>query len=418
MYRHVLVNLIVIVLLTRHNGASSAAQTQQQLFNSLPELRDLRMALEPNEDAYLNFTQLTSKYGYPSEEHIITTEDGYILTAFRILPKCNGASKRYPILLVHGNLDTSDHWIVSGEDYGLGYVLARNCYDVWTSNHRGNRYSRRHLTLNPDKDASFWDFSFDEHGNYDIPASIDYILRVTKKTKLFYAGHSQGTTEFFIMMSLKPEYNQKVQLSIHLAPLAWMANTFSPLFRVLANVRDLRKFLDAVGLRELLGRNQLPHLLLEIICQFLTEAICGNALTLVTGHEQGSISPQVLTVAFGHLLSGTSSKNIAHYGQLIESQKFKRYDEGYEGNMKRYGAPNPPEYNVSLITSPVVLITAQNDWIISLKDVKTLSSKLPNLVENYLLPVKSWSHYSHLWDGRVKQYTFPKLLGYIEKYST
>ena len=41
------------------------------------------------------------------------------------------------------------------------YVLADNGYDVWLGNYRGNRYSRRHLTLNPDSlfNRDFWQFS-------------------------------------------------------------------------------------------------------------------------------------------------------------------------------------------------------------------------------------------------------------------
>ena len=42
-----------------------------------------------------------------------------------------------------------------------GFVLADNGYDVWLGNYRGNRYSRRHLTLNPDSlwNSDFWQFS-------------------------------------------------------------------------------------------------------------------------------------------------------------------------------------------------------------------------------------------------------------------
>ena len=48
-------------------------------------------------DIYLNFTQMSTKYGYPNEVHEIHTEDGYILNAFR-LPQPNA-----PVVFVqHG----------------------------------------------------------------------------------------------------------------------------------------------------------------------------------------------------------------------------------------------------------------------------------------------------------------------------
>lgn len=36
--------------------------------------------------------------------------------------------------------------------------------------------------------------SFDEMAKYDIPASVDFILKKTGQEQVFYVGHSQGTT--------------------------------------------------------------------------------------------------------------------------------------------------------------------------------------------------------------------------------
>lgn len=61
-------------------------------------------------------------------------------------------------------------------------------------------------------------------GYYDLPAMIDYILRQTDQSQLFYIGFSQGTTQFWILMSLKPRYNSKIKLMSALAPVAYMGN--------------------------------------------------------------------------------------------------------------------------------------------------------------------------------------------------
>lgn len=50
---------------------------------------------------------------------------------------------------------------------------------------------------------------------------IDHILDRTKREKLYYIGHSQGTAQFWVTMSQKPSYNLKVSLMIGLAPVAY-----------------------------------------------------------------------------------------------------------------------------------------------------------------------------------------------------
>lgn len=84
-------------------------------------------------------------------------------------------------------------------------------------NARGNTYSRRHVTLKP-SDPKFWEFSWHEIGVYDIPSTIDYILWQTNQTKLAYVGHSQGVTSLFVMLSERPEYNDKISIAHAMTP--------------------------------------------------------------------------------------------------------------------------------------------------------------------------------------------------------
>lgn len=58
-------------------------------------------------------------------------------------------------------------------------------------------------------------------GYYDIPATIDYIMAITGE-KLYYIGHSMGTTMLFVMTSTRPEYNAMLRLAFALAPAAFL----------------------------------------------------------------------------------------------------------------------------------------------------------------------------------------------------
>lgn len=70
-------------------------------------------------------------------------------------------------------------------------------------NCRGNRYSRAHVKLSPDK-KEFWDFSFHEIGVFDVPAMIDFILEETRYPKIHYIGHSQVGRRINLILFMVP----------------------------------------------------------------------------------------------------------------------------------------------------------------------------------------------------------------------
>lgn len=163
------------------------------------------------------------------------TSDGYILALHRIpYGKKSGAADNKPVVLImHGILQSSADWIITGEGNGLAYIMADKGFDVWLANARGTTYSRNHTTLNPDH-TDFWKFSWHEIGNLDLPTNIDYILNVTDQKNLHYVGYSQGTTSYFVMTSTRPEYNAKIKVATLMAPIAYMTHAFSPILRLAA----------------------------------------------------------------------------------------------------------------------------------------------------------------------------------------
>lgn len=88
-------------------------------------------------------------------------------------------------------------------------------------------------------------FSLHEIGYYDVKAKIDYILATTKQEQLYYLAHSQGGTTFFILNSLRPEYNKRIKLMVAFAPAILIPNCGGWAFRALAvsNTLDVGLFL-------------------------------------------------------------------------------------------------------------------------------------------------------------------------------
>ena len=62
---------------------------------------------------------------------------------------------------------------------------------------------------------------------------INKVLETTKQEKLFYVGHSMGTTAFMAMAATKPEMREKIIMGNLLSPVAFVEHMRSPV-RILA----------------------------------------------------------------------------------------------------------------------------------------------------------------------------------------
>lgn len=401
------------------NSEAEAKTSPEQRNSMLARYNDA--VLHKYEDTTLKFPELVKKYGYPVEEYTVNTEDGYILTLFRIphgksLPE-NGVI-RPVVFLQHGLVDSSDDWILMGPNKGLGYILADAGYDVWLGNARGNTYSKKHVNRVP-SDQCFWEFSWDEIGRFDLPAMIDFSLAKTGQKDLYYVGHSQGTTSFFVMCSMKPEYNAKIRIMFALAPIAWMSNMVSPMIRLVApGSPALGWALEALGVGEFLPNSQLLAVAGGILCKnrAVTQDICSNSLFLVCGFDVGQLNATMLPVIMGHSPAGSSVKQFLHYAQGLVSKDFRRYDFGYSKNMDVYGSRVPPSYDMSKVTAPVSLFYSTNDWLSHPTDVTTLSQKLGHLVDMHLVSNPNFNHMDYMWAIDGDKLVYSRILKMIKQY--
>ena len=123
------------------------------------------------------------------------------MNLFRLQKKGTTIQKGLPpVLLQHGINDSGIAWIMNGEDASFAYLLANAGFDVYLGNNRGNRFSREHTTLDP-KSKEFWQFSFQDMAERDIPAFFTAIRGMSGVDKITYVGHSQGTSQMFAALS-------------------------------------------------------------------------------------------------------------------------------------------------------------------------------------------------------------------------
>ena len=104
-------------------------------------------------EVYMSIEEIIVHKGYKVTEHSFPTEDGYILSAFRIF---SSTPKGNPVIMIHGFNGAAENFIVNMHTKASAFKLVDEGFDVWVLNTRGNTYSKNHSKLHPN-DKEFWD---------------------------------------------------------------------------------------------------------------------------------------------------------------------------------------------------------------------------------------------------------------------
>jgi len=144
-------------------GKNAASESGVPLNTSLREFRSQNVRRKGN------FSDLVKKAGYPFKQYIVHTDDGYLLELHR-LPR---PESRNVMFLQHGVMDSSYSFIANGASDGLAFRAFDKGYDVFMGNFRGTS-SLKHVQANISA-KDYWDYTLDDHGNYDITAFIRFI---------------------------------------------------------------------------------------------------------------------------------------------------------------------------------------------------------------------------------------------------
>ncbi|KAF8151739.1 Alpha/Beta hydrolase protein [Crassisporium funariophilum] len=367
------------------------------------EVRELKIANKIGKAKTVG--QICAVFGYTQEEHVVTTEDGYVLTLHRIISKDTmdakaPSSKQKPVVyLQHGLLTNSELFVcVNDASRGLPFVLVDHGYDVWLGNNRGNKYSRTHIKKKA-KSEEFWDFSINDFARYDIPNSIDFVLNLTKASKLSYIGFSQGSAQAFAALSMQPELNDKLDVFIALAPIMRPTGYYLSYFD-----KALKK--DPNVLFRIFGRKAwFPSVAFwqSILPRFILHPSIDFALYLLFNNHSRNIPKTQKIAAYTHIYCSSSVKTVVHWAQIMRNSVFSMYEDGVAAGSR---------FPTQDIKTPVVLIYGDHDILF---DIEPALEHLPKDTKCHVL--EKYEHLDVLWGGNVHVDVIPKVLEALDSRS-
>jgi pimeloyl-ACP methyl ester carboxylesterase len=390
------------------------------------------LAVDP--DAGTNVVEIVQRRGYAIEEHKVVTADRYVLTMYR-LPKSfaetqqnqPAAPNKPAVYLIHGLLDSSFTWVSNFRNQSLAYLLADAGYDVWLGNNRGSTWSRTHLDFTT-SDDQFWDFSWEDMGNYDLPAMLNYVLQTSGRPTLSYIGHSEGTTQAFVGFSVNQDLARKVSYFGALAPVAFLGDTTSVVFAALSK-SYVDKWFEAFGISEFLPRSPILADFLGKYACTLASGLCDSFIRVLVGNAN-NLNATRIPVYLGQTPAGTSVKTMAHYAQSIRDNTFRSFNYGCScsrllpiafcstlicKNKAVYGTFDPPAFNVAGMQYPrSFFYNGVEDSLATPKDIAKLRALLPagTIVAERNLP--SFNHLDFTWAYKNKALFYDEIVANIK----
>ncbi|XP_058462268.1 lipase 3-like [Malaya genurostris] len=349
--------------------------------------------------------QLLAFDGYHGEPHRVVTEDGYVLKIYRIWrdqrPPVNAS--REVILLQHGILHSSADWLVLGPKRSLAYQLVDLGFDVWLANSRSTQNSHQH-TKYCTCSQEFWNYSWHELGYYDLAATIDKVLRETNRTKLRLIVYSEGGAVAMVLLSSRPEYNEKLSYLDAMSPGVFVSNTW---YRFVAlPIKKLAKIIPSAY--ALYATN---HLTIQA-CEKQKEACLDLYYQIIAGESVGMNRTWIDRIYPG-MPAGGSMKELLHFAQLIWSKRFALFDYGVKGNLRLYGTQTPPDYRLDRVTVPVNIHYGLSDKIVDPTGVQKLASKLINCAKVRQRPYDRLQHSDFIYGDSAFEIVYKEVIRWI-----
>jgi pimeloyl-ACP methyl ester carboxylesterase len=349
------------------------------------------------------------------EEIQVVTEDRYVNTIWALTSKDEFNRNGKSILIQHGLLDSSFTWLIL-EEKSIAKLLCDEGYKVYLPNMRGNQFSKSHLDYGTSLNSDYWDFSFDEMAQYDLPAIINLIKKRDGVEKIDYMGHSQGTLIYFLAYMTDPDYmeaNINKFIAVGMVPNVNNAEHFLLDLAVIAKIDKLVPFKNFLTFPTELGQVLVPF------CTGKAKNLCHTILRICFGgmEDTGRVDYNRLGKnIFMHQPGGTSLQNMRHWLQAFEKKKMTKFDFGAIKNLEHYGSIYPPRYRSTKMKNYKIksmITVSDSDPFCNAIDTLEFFLKIDDQSVIEIINLKDYNHIDYLWADSAYEDLYPKFLEFL-----
>ncbi len=119
--------------------------------------------------------------------HFAPTSDGWEIAIHELKPGAGGEGSLRPVILCHGIVMSRRCWLPHPGVPSIARELQRRGHSLWIVELRGSGRSR------PGKDVvGKWDYPFTDYADFDVPAIVDTVRKLSGSASVDWVGHSLG----------------------------------------------------------------------------------------------------------------------------------------------------------------------------------------------------------------------------------
>ena len=339
-----------------------------------------------------NYKEFIERFGHKLEENEVTTEDGYILSLWHLIPNFKVDPEKV-IFLQPGFLSTGLNYFGINKK-SLAYVLQEKGYDVWIGNNRGCKFSSKHITKDSTKsNGNYWEYTMDEIVKYDLTSEINYIKKRTGVEKIHFVGYSEGSTLFLMLYMDNPHFVESSInkfVSIGTVPnLSYINITISESFEKICDYLKLSEpFTKAFKINDYVRASLIKSV--KSNPQYFVKKFKSDGCITDRTNVEGIIQ------LFSHYPTDTSIYHIYHWEAIQEEKKLVYYSPHSKLNDEL------KEYDLNVIKNWKIRALITRSTCDSLSPYNEVTKFINSIKNQSLITIFDTQDFAHLDYGLAK----------------